>query len=453
MAGGRRIGQRSTAGRVGIPLLVCAALVPVPGASQLPDSTPGSVEGVVFDSTASVPLQGADVYLWGTIHRDVTDAEGGFGLEGIRPGRYTLVFYHPRLGELGVSPGGYEVLVRPGETVRTRMAVPSQYTLLAARCALDVTDLPGAAGGPLVGRVTDAATGVAYPMARVELSWTRRGGVPSGSRELSTDAGGWYAACDAPPGVTIAVVAAFLGRMSTRQEVVLEPEEMARLDLPLTNLPSAVLEGRLFDADTGAPVEGARITLDGTDYEVSTDDEGAFRVEEMWPGTYTLVIQRLPYAPLEESVFVTGGQVTSVVLRLSEEAIAVDPLEVTVERTSLTDRAMGGLVVGREAIERVTARARDLADVLREQHVSGLIVVRQGTGACVGFTTAQARMRRSGCVPVTVFIDGARATDPYAVFTIPADAVDRLILYRPIEAGNLFGAGSGNGVLEVYTRW
>ncbi|MGD2069456.1 MAG: carboxypeptidase regulatory-like domain-containing protein [Gemmatimonadota bacterium] len=445
--------MRSIAGRVGIPLLLCTALVPAHGASQRPDSMAGAVEGVVFDSTASVPLRGADVYLWGTPHRAVTDSEGGFGLEGVRPGRYTLVFYHPRLGELGVSPGGFEVVVRPGEVARATLTVPSQYTLLAARCALDAADLPGTAGGPLVGRVTDAATGVAYPMARVELSWTRRGGVPSGSRELTTDAGGWYAVCDAPPGVNVAVVAAFLGRMSARQEVVLEPRETARLDLPLANLPSAVLEGRLLDAGTGTPVEGARVTLDGTEYEATTDDGGAFRVEDMWPGSYTLVVRRLPYAPLEESLFVTGGQVTNVVLRLSEEAMAVDPLEVTVERTSLTDRAMGGLVVGREAIERVTPRVRDLADVLREQHVSGLIVRRQGTGACVGFTTGQARMRRSGCVPVTVFIDGARATDPYAVFTIPADAVDRLILYRPIEAGNLFGAGSGNGVLEVYTRW
>jgi hypothetical protein len=35
---------------------------------------------------------------------------------------------------------------------------------------------------------------------------------------------------------------------------------------------------------------------------------------------------------------------------------------------------------------------------------------------------------------------------------IPADVVDRGILYRPIEAGNLFGLGSGNGVVMVFTK-
>jgi len=51
-----------------------------------------------------------------------------------------------------------------------------------------------------------------------------------------------------------------------------------------------------------------------------------------------------------------------------------------------------------------------------------------------------------------VFINGSRSSDPYAAFTIPLEMIDRMVLYRPVEAGVLFGLGSANGVLQIFTR-
>ena len=31
-------------------------------------------------------------------------------------------------------------------------------------------------------------------------------------------------------------------------------------------------------------------------------------------------------------------------------------------------------------------------------------------------------------------------------------AIERMVVYKPIEAGNLFGLGGGNGVWMIYTR-
>jgi hypothetical protein len=42
--------------------------------------------------------------------------------------------------------------------------------------------------------------------------------------------------------------------------------------------------------------------------------------------------------------------------------------------------------------------------------------------------------------------------DPSTAFAMPPESIDHMILYRPIEAGNLFGAWSANGVLEIFTR-
>ena len=35
---------------------------------------------------------------------------------------------------------------------------------------------------------------------------------------------------------------------------------------------------------------------------------------------------------------------------------------------------------------------------------------------------------------------------------IPPEAVDRIVLFRPVEAGSLFPINSANGVMVIYTR-
>lgn len=372
-----------------LPLLLCLAL-PAPLHSQVTGPGSGAVEGVVFDSTRGAPLAGATVFLWRTERRAVTDADGAFLMEDVPEGTHTLVFLHARLDGLGISPGSREVVVRPGERARVGLAVPSLHTVLAAQCAFEAPAEGAVPGGvPVVGRVTNAATGVPYPGARVRLSWSAEGGVEAGALSLFTDAAGWFRACAVPTGVTLQTVATFLGRSSVPRVLVLEAERAGRLDLALGGDDPA--------SEAGAPPSGAAAVPD--------------------------------------------------------EPIPLEPLEVIVEGRSMTERAMGGLLVGRAEVEQVKDRATDAADVLREQHVGGLIVRRDARGACVGFSTGQVRMSgRSGCVPVVVFINGARTADSYQAFTIPAESIDHMVLYRPVEAGNLFGPGSANGVLEIFTR-
>jgi hypothetical protein len=38
------------------------------------------------------------------------------------------------------------------------------------------------------------------------------------------------------------------------------------------------------------------------------------------------------------------------------------------------------------------------------------------------------------------------------LYELPPDAIDRIVIYKPVEAGNLFGLGAGNGVIVIYTK-
>ncbi len=110
-------------------------------------------------------------------------------------------------------------------------------------------------------------------------------------------------------------------------------------------------------------------------------------------------------------------------------------------------------MITREEIDEVRQTARDAADVMRSLHVTGVIVRRINSGrTCVGFTSAQVKMNQSGCVEMVVYINDVRATNPEIALRMPPDGIERMVVYKPVEAGNLFGLGGGNGVWMIYTR-
>ena len=66
-------------------------------------------------------------------------------------------------------------------------------------------------------------------------------------------------------------------------------------------------------------------------------------------------------------------------------------------------------------------------------------------------TTRLTATRRVGA-PAMLYVDNTRQVDPWAAITLPAEIVERIILFRPVDAGALFTLGSGNGVIMVITK-
>ena len=98
--------------------------------------------------------------------------------------------------------------------------------------------------------------------------------------------------------------------------------------------------------------------------------------------------------------------------------------------------------------------ARVVVDVIRSQNIPGIIARHRSDGSvCVGYSTGQVRMMfDTGCLPMLVFLNGAPVSNTEMVYQLPPDAVDRLMIYKPLEAGNLFGLGAGNGVILIYRK-
>ncbi len=432
---------------IGLLSVTVAALTAVDGGAQ----NTGIVRGLVYDSTAQQPLADAAVFLWGTPYRSVTDSVGRFEIADVPSGDYTLYFFHVRLGELGVSPGPTPVGVVGDTVIEVELATPSIFTSIVSDCLFEERR-PGT--GALAGWVGDGETGMPMPRAQVDLAWSTSASKEPSRLTLEADAGGWYRTCEAPADVPITASARFLDRQGLRREVTVSEGGVAEAGFLLWEVRPSRVTGRIVDAEAGRPVAEAEVWLRGTSFRGITSPDGEFRFGQVPPGSYMLFVKHLGYGVKQDTLEVPSGEEISVDMRVDAEVFEIAPLTVTVASRPSTERAMGGLIIDRASIDKVRGRVRDAADVIQTQNIPGVIIRRRGDGSlCVGYAPGQVRMMfNTGCVPMVIFINNVRATNTELALQMPPDSIDRIILYRPVEAGALFGLGSGNGVLAIYTR-
>jgi hypothetical protein len=438
-------------------LLASAALAAATATSafgQADGPTPvGVVRGTVYDSTAQAPLADAAVFLWNTPYRAVTDEDGAFLITDVPPGDYTLLFFHTRLGEMGISPGPRQVRIVGRDTVDVALGTPSMFTMMVTPCLLEE---PGPRTGAIAGWVGDGESGMGLPRAQVVLSWTPEGATQPTRLSVDTDAGGWYHTCRAPSDMPIVATATFLDRQGLRREVTVSEGGAVEVGFLLWELDPANVSGRILDATSGVGVSDAEVWLRGTAFRAVTGSHGEFRFGKVPPGTYMMFARHLQYGTRQDTLIVASGRTMKVDMHVDARAIAIAPITVTVESVPTTRRAMGGLTITREDIDKVRGRVRDAADILQAQHVPGVIVRRRADSSlCVGYSSGQVRMYHNesgGCVPMTIFINDVRATNTDLALQMPPESIDRIVVFKPWEAGNLFGAGSGNGVLVIYTH-
>ncbi|MEQ9399027.1 MAG: carboxypeptidase regulatory-like domain-containing protein [Longimicrobiales bacterium] len=429
-------------------LLLLAALAGTAGPAVAQDA--GVVRGSVFDSLTMAPLSDAAVFLWDTPYRTATDSLGRFLLEHVPPGDYNVLYYHARLGEAGFSSGPLPIHLEAGQEVAVDLATPSVFTLVASECLLEETE-PGT--GVVAGWVGDNESGMGLPGANVTLSWNVDDAKAPERMTLVADGRGWYRTCSAPAGVPITASARFLNRTGLRREVSVSEGGVVEAGFLVGRLRPADVAGLLVDATSAEAVAGAEVWLRGTSFRGMSGPDGRFHFDDVPPGSYMLMTDHLGYGVKMDTLRVPTGERIHVEMRLDQRAIEMAPLTVTVESTPLTQRAMGGLTIDRATIEEVRARVRDVGDILRSQNVPGVIVNRNDAGLCIGYMTGQVRMMfRGDCTPMLIFIDNVRVSNEEIAAQISPDAIDRIVIYKPVEAGNLFGLGAANGVMAIFTR-
>ena len=445
--------------RLALTTLAVLPLAPNPGLSAQEGPT-GTVTGIVYDSTTTTPLEGANVAVVGASGMTESDAEGRFRLDNVPVGEHTVTFFHPRLGTLGVSGTSQTVVVAAGSVVEAYLAIPSRETILAGWCSIE----EGPGDTSIGGVVTDVVTGVPLPGARV-TAFAQRTGVlarRSDIAETRTDNSGEFRLCNLDGSLDLSVTA-FFGTDET-EHVAVAGTGPRIIDLSIRIAAPVSITGTVLDHATRAPLEGARVRLLGTPFDMLTDSAGRFGFLEVPPGKQVIRTDQLGYAARTDSLTAFSREALGLEILLATEAIVLDPLVITGRAADPIYTTPGTRFSGltEAQVDSVMPRVADLASLVRASQMPGLSVrnvwVPDAFGSLREGLCIEIQRRRGGGMPNACNMVEVRLNDgpvPEPMFFLkelnPTD-IRWFQIITPLEAGFLYGDRGANGVLLLYTQ-
>jgi hypothetical protein len=389
------------------------------------------------------------------------DELGRFWLTAIPVGSHWVSFFHPRLQALGVSPPSQQITFREGETTELTLAVPSEETLLMGWC---MPEQQGADVGALAGVVTDSLTGVPLSGAVVTVSPSQRLSGEPRSLEMRADNKGYYRFCNVPAGREMKLQAHF-GMNSGRSHVVSVDSHGARVqDLVLFMSAEGTLLGRVVQAGTDEPLEGAVVSVLGTGGRQLTDTDGKFLLQGLPPGRHLVITEYLGYEQRTDSVTIFSQETVDIEVRMAEEALEIEGLIVTARtrfgRTSLAGDAKRADYISRAEIEPMLARVQNAGDLLRNMNTPGLRIrevylADEVTGVMVPGLCVEVSRRSGGegCMQAAVFLnDVIMPSGADFLRDLDPNIIESIEILSPIDAQFQFGTIAGNGAILIYTR-
>jgi hypothetical protein len=444
--------------RLGMAL---ALALPVCFSGAVAQEDSAGLQGIVFDSTEMVPLAGARVAVLGTNVMGDADGMGRFRLTGIPVGQHWVSFFHPRLQALGVSPPSRQITFEEGRINEVNLAVPSEETLLMGWC---MPEQQGADVGALAGVVTDSLTGVPLSGAVVTVSPSRRLTGEPRAFEMRADNKGYFRFCNIPAGRDMRVQAHF-GMNSGRSQMLSVESHGARVqDLVLFMSAEGTLVGKVLQAGTNEPLEGAVVSVLGTDGREVTDLEGKFLLDGLPPGRHLVITDYLGYEQRTDSVTIFSQETVDIEVRMAEVALEIEGLVVTARtrfgRTSLAGDAKRADYISRAEIEPMLARVQNTGDLLRNMNTPGLRIrdvylADEVTGVMVPGLCVEVSRRSGGegCMQAAVFLnDVIMPSGADFLRDLDPNIIESIEILSPIDAQFQFGTVAGNGAILIYTR-
>ena len=214
------------------------------------------------------------------------------------------------------------------------------------------------------------------------------------------------------------------------------------LFIPLFIYPGTTgkLTGTIKDAQTGEPLVGANVMIEGTNYGAATNVDGEFVILNISPGRYNVKFSFIGYETLVmKDVVIVVDQTTQLPVKLNIHSIQVDEIVVTA-RTPL---------VQKDVTSSISVITREEIDALPVANFTELLSLQAG----VTGSGSNLHVRGGRSNEVAYMIDGTIVVDPLLgglATDINNDAIQEMSLLS-----GTFNAEYGNalsGVVNIVTR-
>ena len=438
---------------------------------------PLMLSGSVTDSLSGRGIPRSRVSVAGTNLTTFTDDAGRFRLDGLMVGNYTLEVATPSLDSMNTV---HQSRIAFADSLVVAVRVPTGNQVMTTLCRSQVRTHPGMLMGNVVLRGDTLPA--RYMMVRAE--WVS----PSDGKQLRqarADARGAFLVCDVPVNTDI-TVRSISDSGGSGFELVRIPaaRRFARVDVVHDRAlrGNATLAGLVFSDSLKQPLAGAQVIITDLQRTTITNEQGAFHLADIAPGTHQLAVRRFGYAPIEAPVvFHDNEQVDRQVFL--ERATTLDALHVTespLPRVFEENRKAGfGKFLAHEELE--PFRGLDLASALgtvqgvQLLHGSGghvfFLSSRTMTSACATDECIRAGRRiylptaaerGEGIVRACyglvylddILLNPGRPTEPFDITSIAIEQIAGIEIYASnMQAPIKYGGRDANcGIMQIWTR-
>jgi outer membrane receptor for ferrienterochelin and colicin len=215
---------------------------------------------------------------------------------------------------------------------------------------------------------------------------------------------------------------------------------------------NGTIGGVVTDAKTQETIIGANVVIQGTTVGAATDIDGAFVIQNVKPGTYTIVVSFVTYKTHTiTDVVVESGNKTSLAITLAEDVAELQEIIVTAKKEIATDLNLlksikeSKLVVSGISSEQITKLPdRDVAQIA--QRVPGVTIVDNRFVIVRGVPERYNQVMINGAIAPSTEIDRRS----FSFDMVPAGAIDQMLIYKSGTA-ELPGDFAG-GVIQLVTK-
>jgi TonB-dependent starch-binding outer membrane protein SusC len=235
-------------------------------------------------------------------------------------------------------------------------------------------------------------------------------------------------------------------------------------------LPSALLAqdrgsitGQVVDQATQRPLQGAQVSVAGTNLGTITNAQGRFLIPNVPTGTREVRVSLIGYQAAPQTVTLAAGQTATVNFAVIQSAIALDELIVTATGERQARREIGNAVSTVRTADVEMATITDATQLLQGRTAGVSVMQSSGQSG----TGSRIRIRGSASVSLAndplLIIDGVRADNSSASIAVGGQNLSRFNDLNPEEiesievlkgpaASAMYGTAAANGVLVVTTK-
>jgi TonB-linked SusC/RagA family outer membrane protein len=237
----------------------------------------------------------------------------------------------------------------------------------------------------------------------------------------------------------------------------------------LSALPAAAqtghVNGRVVDAASGQPLEGAQVMVVGTTVRARTGRDGLYNLPSAPIGSQQIRVSIIGFSMQTATLVVQAGITSTVDFSLSQAVISLDAMVVTGTAGEISRREVGNSIAQISSKEFENLPITDLGQILQGR-AAGITVMDASGQAGTG---QRIRLRGINSISMSnaplVYVDGVRMRNVAhpdddetgnqgvsPLHDINPEDIDRIEVIKGAAASTLYGTQASAGVIQIFTK-